>query len=129
MKRFLLVLTLFIPLGCGAVHSNTPPAAIAPAVGSGYIDKYDQQFAQDIAAAEKYYRDTQNNISARTYVPSPTELTALNAFGVAINVAKAAAKQYKVAQTSTNLTSAQNSVNSVKSQQTTLAAQISTGGK
>ncbi len=132
MKRFLPVLLFLLcaPLaGCPDTQVTTPPAAIAPTVGVGYVDKYDQQFAQDIAAAETYYRDTQNNINARKYVPSPTELTALNAFGVAINVAKAAAQQYKEAQTSANLTSAQNSVNSVKSQQTTLAAQISTGVK
>src|SRR5260370_15827533 len=84
--------------GCPSATTVTPSAATAPTVGAGYVDKYDQQFAQDIAAAETYYRDTQNNINSRTYVPSPTELTALNALGVAINVAKAAAQQYKVAQ-------------------------------
>lgn len=115
-----LILALFLTLGGCKATITTPPTA--PALGAGYVDKYDQQFAQDIAAAETFYRDQQNAIIAGTYKPSPTELTALNALGVAINVAKGAAQQYKLAQTSANLTAAQNAVNSATTQSQALQA-------
>ncbi len=126
MKRTLLCLTLclLIPVGCGTTaKAPTPPAATAPTLGAGYVDKYDQQFAQIIAAAETYYRETQDNVNSRKMVPTPTQLSALNAFGVAINVAKSAALQYKTAQTAANLTNAQNSTSTVKLQQGSLVAQ------
>lgn len=132
MKRRLVklaaVAALFLAIGwmTGCTATTNPPTA-PPVVGAGYVDQYDQQFAQDIAAAETFYRDQQNNINARTYVPTPTELTALNALGIAINVAKGAAKQYKAAQTAANLTAAQNAVGSAKSQSQALQTQI--GGK
>ena len=130
MKRILLCLALCLPLtGCPTASTTTPPQATAPTLGAGYVDKYDQQFAQIIAAAETYYRETQDNITAKKFVPTPTELSALNAFGVAINVAKAAAQQYVAAQTSANLTAAQNAVSSVKTQGNALAAQIPAGVK
>ena len=90
MKRLVQVMVLLVQvtLPCvyltGCTPTTTTPAQLAP----GYVNSYDQQFAQDIAAAETFYRDQQNNINARTYVPTPTELTALNALGVAISSAK-----------------------------------------
>ena len=123
LRHLPLLMCLLVPIGCSKSMSTTPPAATAPTLGAGYVDKYDQQFAQIIAAAETYYRETQDNITARKFVPTPTELTALNAFGVAINAAKATAQQYKTAQTPANLTAAQNATTSVTTQRNSLVAQ------
>ena len=111
------------PIGC-KVTTNPPTAPAA-----GYVDSYDQQFAQTIAAAESFYRTVQNDVNARTYTPTPTELTALNAFGIAINVAKGSAQAYKGSQTPQNLSAAQRDTGSLKSQQQALAAQIPSGVK
>ena len=119
----LLLLVLMLLPGCKP--STNPPTA--PAVG--YVDSYDQQFAQIIAAAESFYRTVQNDVNAKTYVPSPTELTALNAFGVSINVSKGAAQQYHAQQTPQNLQTAQTATQSLKSQQQALASQIPQGVK
>ncbi len=128
MKRLLILTALCLTLtACPGTTTNPPTAP--PVVGAGYVDQYDQQFAQDIAAAETFYRDQKNNINARTYTPTPGELTALNALGVAINVAKGAAQQYKLAQTPANLTAAQNAVSSAKTQSQTLSQQIPAGVK
>ena len=113
---------LCLPLtlvGCKTVSTNPPTAP-----GLGYVDSFDQEIAQDIAASETFYRDQQKAIQAKTYVPTPNELTGLNALGVEINVAKGAAQQYKLAQTSANLTAAQNAANSAKAQFQTLSSQL-----
>jgi hypothetical protein len=121
------VITVFLigPLA-GCPTASTAPQQ-APTLGAGYVDNYDQQFAQIIAAAETFYRETQDNVTSRKLVPTPTELDALNSFGVAINVAKAAAQQYKASQTSAALTAAQNATGTLKTQQMAVTSQI--GGK
>ena len=123
-KALLLFVLCWVafPSGC---KTATVTAPLAP----GYVDSYDQQFAQDIAAAEAFYRTIQNDVNAKTYTPSPTELTALNAFGVAINTAKGAAQAYKTAQSAQNLASAQSATSTLKTQQQALAAQIPAGVK
>ena len=126
MKRLLFLVPVILLLGTvGCKPSVNPPTAPA----AGYVDSYDQQFAQIIAAGEAFYRSIQNDVNAKTYTPSPTELTSLNAFGVALNVAKGAAQQYKAQQTPQNLAAAQSATNAVKSQQSTLSAQIPAGVK
>jgi hypothetical protein len=127
MKRLLLLTLLCLPLVACTPSANPPTAP--PVVGTGYVDINDQHFAQAIASVQTFYVTIQNDVNARTYVPSPTELTALNALGVAINVAKSAAQNYHNSQTAANLTAATTSVNSMTSQQQTLATQIPAGVK
>src|SRR5579872_4439820 len=99
----LCLLPVIALTGCpSSTSTSTPPnpATLAP----GYVDSNDQTFAQAIAAAQAFYTRIQNDVNARTYVPSPTELTALNALGTAINTAKAAAEVYHNSPTTANLT-------------------------
>lgn len=122
MKRFLKVAVIFLALGwtVGCTPTVNPPTA--PAMG--YVDNYDQQFGQAIVAATNFYTTIQMDVNQGTYKPTDTELTILNAFGVALNVAKGAAQVYHNQPNAANLQVAQAKVGAVQAQQSALTAQI-----
>src|SRR6202044_3829469 len=80
-----LAVALAFPVGCKTATSTTPPAALAP----GFSSQADQTMDQVLVGAHSFYNSLQSQVGAGTYVPSPSELTALNNFGVALNAAEA----------------------------------------
>lgn len=110
----------------GCAPSATPPAtALAP----GYSSQADQTLGQTLAAAHTFYTTIQNDIQQGTYKPSPGEVTGLNKFADALNVAQAAYLVYHSNPTSANLATAQTAVNTVSTQQAQLTASITQGVK
>lgn len=122
LRSLLLLSVLAIPLTACTNPANVtqPPAALAP----GYATVQDQQIGQAIQGATGFYTAIQNDVSAGKYTPTPAELTGLNAFGRALNAAKALAQTYHNNPTAANLAPAQNAVNGLQAQQAALKAQI-----
>ena len=94
MKLRVLALSacLMLPtVGCG-IRATTPPAAVAP----GYFDGDDQSIGEALAGANGFYGRLQAD-SATTppkFVPSPAEVTALNALSNSLNIANPVYKAY-----------------------------------
>lgn len=115
MKNILLSLALCLPIiGCGAVQSTTPPAALAP----GFSSQADQVMDQVLVGAKKFYTDIQAQIVAGTYTPAATEKASLNTFASALNTAQVVYIAFH-AGTATQA-QAQAAVDTVTTQQTSL---------
>ena len=86
MKRLALSLMAFClrgPLaGCPSTTASTPP--LAP----GYLNTADQQMGEILAGAHSFYTTIQQESAAGTLVLTPTQKTAFNDFGVALNSAQ-----------------------------------------
>ena len=119
MKRLtvLLALAMLAPVGC---KQTTPAPPLAP----GYVNSTDQQLGEIVASAHSFYVTVQNDISTGKYVPNPTEKTALNDFGVALNAAQTVYLAYHNNPTAANLQAAQTTVANLQNQMNTVQAQV-----
>lgn len=115
----LLVAALAIS-GCKPATGPTPP--LAP----GYSNQADQTMGQTLAAAHAFYSQIQRDTAAGTFFPSPAEKTALNDFGVAINVAQTAYVAFHNGQGTQ--AAAQTAIDQVVVKQTTVQGLMPTGG-
>jgi hypothetical protein len=126
MKRILalsLSLCMVPILGCPAASTKTPPAALAP----GFTNTQDQDMDQILVGAHVFYTDIQSKAAAGTYVPSPTEKTALNSFASALNIAQTLYRAYHAGTASE--AQAKAAVDVVAAQQASLQSTITTGAK
>jgi len=122
------VLFLSMMFGMAACTPTVNPPTAPPIVGAGYINIDDQRFQQAIGSAETFYLDTQNNVNAKILTPSPTTLTALNAFGIALTQVRQLVLNYHNSPTAAKLATTNTAVTNLTSSQNSLTAQI-TGGK
>lgn len=109
-------------VGCGAVNSTTPPAALAP----GYSSIDDQNLGSTLAAADQFYNKLQSDQKAGNFTPTAVEVTALNALQTALTVANPIYLAYHNG--TGTLASAQAAVGKVSTAQTNAQILI-TGGK
>lgn len=117
MKATLLALALCIPmLGCGAVQTTTPPAALAP----GYSSAADQTVGEGLAAVNSFVKQEVINYNAMTAAQQAPERTTLNALISATDLANAAYTAFH-AGTGT-LPAAQTALTTAQNAQTALAA-------
>lgn len=117
MKKALLALVLCLPfLGCGAVNSTTPPAALAP----GYLSTADQTVGEGLAAVNSFVTQEKVNYAAAAATAQAAEKTTLNALITATDLANAAYAAYH-AGTGT-LPSAQTALTSAQNAQAALAS-------
>ena len=116
IRKSLLALSLLfavmIPTGCPTATSTTPPAALAP----GFSSQADQTLDQTLVGARGFYTSIQSQVTAGSYVPGPATVTALNAFGTALNAAEAVYLAYHGG--TATLAQAQAAVAAVQTQQT-----------
>lgn len=113
----LLLLACLMPVsGCKEANANTPATALAP----GYLNQADQEMGEALAAAHAFYARLAADAKAGTFVPSPTEKTAINSFGLALNVAQTTYIAYHNGQAT--LAQAQTDVNTMNAQQTAVQA-------
>ena len=110
--RLALFLCLRLMLaGCKTV-TTTPP--LAP----GYQNAADQQMGQILAGARSFYSTIQQDSASGKTTLSPTEKTAFNDFGAAINAAETVYLAYH-AGTATQA-QAQTAINAVQTKQSAL---------
>lgn len=119
MKRLLIALAavlLIAPLSPTACKTASAPVAVAP----GYLSAADQTMGEILAGAHAFYNSVQTQSSNGTMTLTPTEKTAFNTFGTALNSAQIIYLAYHANPTQANLTAAQNAVNQVQTQQAAL---------
>lgn len=80
----LAILAVSFPVTGCKTSTATAPAALAP----GYTDPADQQMGQILEAAHQFYVTIQGQIQSKAYVPSATEITALDSFAITLNSAE-----------------------------------------
>lgn len=113
MKRLILLTALCLPMAaCTPTATNT--ATLAP----GYLNAADQQMGEILAGAHSFYTSIQTQSAAGVLTLSPTEKTAFNDFGTALNTAQSIYLAYHSG-TATQA-QAQTAVNTVQSQQAAL---------
>jgi hypothetical protein len=133
MKHILAILTICLCLaGCKTVTAPAPPPA------PGYLNSQDQMMGEVLTAAHSFYSSLRCatlgerysiavngcvvDQNATKFIPSPTEKTAINTFGLALNSAQTAYTAYHQGQTAE--ADAQNQVDSVSQQQVALQSAI-----
>src|SRR5580698_5535183 len=110
MKAALLALALCIPmLGCGAVQTTTPPAALAP----GALNQFDQDSYKALLALQASLK----SLNA-SYAANPAQLAslkpALDQAATDYNIAELAWQTYHAAATAANQTAVTNALNQVQ---------------
>ncbi len=113
MKRAILLIVLCLPMAA-CTPTTTTPAALAP----GYLNSADQTMGEILAGAHSFYLSIQTQSATGVLTLSPTEKTAFNQFGVALNTAQSIYLAYHSG-TATQA-QAQAAVNAVQSQQAAL---------
>lgn len=124
MKKAIIAVALALTLaGCKAVTSTTPTAALAP----GFSSQADETMDQVLVGAHNFYTTIQADVADGKYSPSPTEVTALNSFGQALNDAQVLYIAFHAG--TATLAQAQAAVNTVTTQQTALQSTVTAGVK
>lgn len=116
MKRFLLALALIVPLGCGAVHTTTPPAILAP----GYSSAADQTLGESLLAVKSFAAQETINYNQMPAEKQASETKLLNGLITAVNIADAAYVGFH--QGTQTLVQAQDSLTKAQAAQSSLVA-------